>query len=119
VPGIASIGQKSTQNGYKADYGILLDMVGAPGATFYKEEISMYYAAHVVNKVWDIAQNLGYGQYFLNEKMGAITDDHLYVNRIAGIPSIDIIQYDKFAAKGFGQFGIPPTILWKILIKLH
>jgi Zn-dependent M28 family amino/carboxypeptidase len=92
------------KNGYKADYGILLDMVGAPGATFYKEEISMYYAAHVVNKVWDIAQNLGYGQYFLNEKMGAITDDHLYVNRIAGIPSIDIIQYDKFAAKGFGQY---------------
>lgn len=92
------------KNGYKADYGILLDMVGAPGATFYKEEISMYYAAHVVNKVWDIAQNLGYGQYFLNEKMGAITDDHLYVNRIAGIPSIDIIQYDKYSSKGFGHY---------------
>lgn len=92
------------KSGYKADYGILLDMVGAPGATFYKEQISMHYAAHIVKKVWDKAQSLGFGQYFINEELGAITDDHLYINRIAGIPSIDIIQYDKYSSKGFGHY---------------
>ena len=92
------------KNGYKADYGILLDMVGAPGATFYKEQISMHYAAHIVKKVWDKAQTLGFSQYFINEELGAITDDHLYINRIAGIPSIDIIQYDKYSSKGFGHY---------------
>lgn len=92
------------KSGYKADYGILLDMVGAPGATFYKEQISMHYAAHIVKKVWDKAQKLGFSQHFINEELGAITDDHLYINRIAGIPSIDIIQYDKYSSKGFGHY---------------
>ena len=78
--------------GYQAKYGILLDMVGAPGATFYKESISMEYASHVVEKVWGTASTLGFGSYFLNETGGAITDDHLYVNQLAGIPTIDIIQ---------------------------
>ena len=92
------------KSGYKANYGILLDMVGAPGATFYKEQISMHYAAHIVKKVWDKAQSLGFSQYFINEELGAITDDHLYINRITGIPSIDIIQYDKYSSKGFGHY---------------
>lgn len=90
--------------GYTAKYGILLDMVGAPDATFYKEEISMHYAGHVVNKVWAAAEQLGFGQYFRDENIGGITDDHLYVNRIAGIPSIDIIQYNKDSNQGFGHY---------------
>ncbi len=90
--------------GYTAKYGILLDMVGAPGATFYKEQISMYYAAHVVNKVWSAAEKLGFGQYFVNAQGGAVTDDHLYVNKMANIPSIDIIQYDPNTDSGFGAY---------------
>lgn len=90
--------------GYQARYGILLDMVGAPAATFYKEMISMNYAAHVVEKVWTTASTLGFGSYFLNENGGGITDDHLYVNQIAGIPTIDIIQYDQQGSTGFGEY---------------
>lgn len=90
--------------GYRAKYGMLLDMVGAPGATFYKEQISMYYAAHVVNKVWSAAEKLGFSQYFVNAQGGAVTDDHLYVNKMAGIPSIDIIQYDPNTESGFGAY---------------
>ncbi len=89
---------------YKAKYGILLDMVGAPGATFYKEQISMYYAAHVVNKVWSTASKLSFGQYFVDKQGGGITDDHLYVNKIADIPSIDIIQYNPNSEHGFGSY---------------
>lgn len=89
---------------YHARYGILLDMVGAPNATFYREQISEYFASHVINKVWMKARNLGFDNYFINIQGGAITDDHLYVNQIAKIPSIDIIQYDLSSNSSFGHY---------------
>jgi len=89
---------------YKAKYGILLDMVGAPDATFYKEEYSMYYAGSVVEKVWSNARMLGYGKYFVDKKGGAIMDDHIPVNQNLRIPSIDIIQHDKSTNTGFGWY---------------
>ena len=90
--------------GYIARYGILLDMVGAPGATFCREQSSEYFAGSVVNNVWSQAKSLGFGQYFKDEKGGAITDDHVYVNKIIGIPSIDIIHYDPNSQSGFGEY---------------
>ena len=87
-------------SGYKARFGILLDMVGAPDATFYKEYYSQFYAAHVVKKVWTAALNLGFKQYFKDVDGGGIIDDHYYVNSIAGIPSIDIIH-----TSADGRFG--------------
>ncbi len=41
--------------GYKAQYGVLLDMVGASGAMFFREYMSDYYASRVVDKVWNRA----------------------------------------------------------------
>ncbi len=90
--------------GYQARYGILLDMVGAPGATFYKEQISMYYAPNIVEKVWSVAQKLGFGNYFVNEQGGGVTDDHVYVNKLLQIPSIDIIHYNSNSGHGFGDY---------------
>ena len=90
--------------GYTARFGILLDMVGAPQATFYREQASDYYAESVVTKVWSQAQSLGFGNYFRNQKGGAITDDHIFVNKISGIPSIDIIHYDPNSGSGFGSY---------------
>lgn len=78
---------------YGAKFGILLDMVGAKGATFYREEISATYASEALNKVWGTAQKLGYSNYFLNQAMGSMTDDHKYVNELAQVPCIDIIDY--------------------------
>jgi len=78
---------------YGAKFGILLDMVGAKGATFYREEISATYASEALNKVWGTAQKLGYSNYFLNQVMGSMTDDHKYVNELAQVPCIDIIDY--------------------------
>lgn len=91
-------------NSYTARFGILLDMVGSPDATFYRDQISEHYAANVVSKVWDKASNLGFEKYFINKPGGAITDDHLYVNQIAGIPSIDIIHYNPNNQHGFGDY---------------
>ena len=78
--------------GYKAYYGILLDMVGGPNPNFPKEYYSQGYAAWVSNKVWHRASDLGYRQYFSNELGTMISDDHIPMNQVAGIPTIDIID---------------------------
>lgn len=79
--------------GYSAYYGVLLDMVGAKGATFMKEGYSTQFAAEVVNNLWQTASKLGYSQYFVDQAGGAITDDHIAPNLIAKIPTVDIIHY--------------------------
>lgn len=78
--------------GYKANYGILLDMVGGKKPSFMKEYYSQGYAAWLSNKVWRTAQDLGYYEYFTNELGDPVSDDHLPLNEIAGIPTIDIID---------------------------
>jgi len=90
--------------GYTARFGILLDMVGGKNATFFREQSSDYYAGSVVSNVWSQAKSLGFSQYFVDQKGGAITDDHIYVNKIIGIPSIDIIQFDPNSKSGFGFY---------------
>src|SRR5258706_393745 len=77
--------------GYSANYGILLDMVGARNATFLQEGNSMHYAPSVVNNVWSVAQRLGFSSQFLYQQSGPITDDHVYPNELLNIPCIDII----------------------------
>ena len=89
---------------YYPKYAILLDMVGASGAKFYKEGYSMQTAAGVMNRVWSIAKQIGYGDFFVNETSPAITDDHYFINTMLQIPSIDIIQYDKETKSGFGSY---------------
>ncbi len=82
-------------------YGVLLDMVGDPSATFPREYFSVQYAQPYVEKVWRTAAKLGYGRYFVNQNAYPITDDHYYVNTIAGVPCVDIIDYKPNAETGF------------------
>lgn len=86
---------------YRAYYGILLDMVGARGSTFYMEGASMQFAPKIVKKVWVAAHDLGHGSYFPKRTASGVTDDHIFVNRDAKIPMIDIIHYDPASKKGF------------------
>lgn len=81
-------------------YGILLDMVGGNECVFQKEQYSLYYAPNVVNKVWATANRLGFGNYFKSEEGGAVTDDHVQVNR-TGIRCIDIIASDSKTKMNF------------------
>lgn len=87
--------------GYSANYGILLDMVGAKDPVFMMEYYSMYYAPHIVKKVWKKAAEIGHGQHFLFEEGGIVMDDHIPVNEIMRIPMIDIIHYDPSTESGF------------------
>lgn len=89
--------------GYSARYAILLDMVGAPNARFCREQASEYFAQSVVGTVWSRAGELGFGKYFINKTGGSVTDDHIYINRLAGIPTIDIIDFDPDNG-GFGAY---------------
>ena len=82
-------------------YGMVLDMVGAPDASFPRELYSTQYAANYQQQIWNTAEKLGYGNYFNNQQSYPITDDHYYVNYIAGIPCVDIIHYDIRNATGF------------------
>ncbi len=86
---------------YSANYGILLDMVGARNATFQMEGYSMKYAPSIVKKIWDTANRLGYSATFLYKQSGYITDDHVYPNQLLNIPCVDII----YQSTQTGTFG--------------
>lgn len=81
-------------DGYVANYGILLDMVGGPNSVFYKEGYSVRMASSVVDRIWAAGQRLGYGSYFRSEMAGYVTDDHLQICH-SGIPCADVIASDK------------------------
>ena len=88
---------------YYPRYGILLDMVGAKNAIFKYEAVSKYFAERILNKVWGVASDLGYSQYFQYETTPEIMDDHYYINTIAKIPTIDIIEHDNKTTSGFNK----------------
>jgi hypothetical protein len=90
--------------GYNAEYGILLDMVGAQDAVFLFEQHSLSQAKWLLQKVWKNASGLGHHKYFRSFEGGFITDDHYFISTLAGIPTIDIIHYDQNTGSGFGDF---------------
>ena len=93
--------RKKHKKNYRARYGINLDMVGAKNPRFAKEEVSRQYASKVLDKVWKLAQNMGYSDMFVNDFTNGLTDDHTFINRIAKIPMIDIINQPKGSKTGF------------------
>lgn len=87
----------------RPEFGILLDMVGGEGAQFYKEGISLQYAPDIVDRVWEAAKSAGFEAYFPITRGGMVTDDHYPLNKIAAIPTIDIIpHYPDCAQSTFG-----------------
>jgi hypothetical protein len=86
---------------YRAKYGILLDMVGAKDAVFTQEGVSMHFASDIVRNVWAKAHALGLGHYFHNQETSPLIDDHLHINQICQIPTIDIIDRRTNTLSGF------------------
>ena len=84
--------KQAAKEGYRAEYGILLDMVGSANASFYREYYSERFASSFVNEIWQTAARLGYGDLFINQSGGGVTDDHVFVNRMLHIPCVDIID---------------------------
>ena len=90
--------------GYSAQFGILLDMVGAKGAVFPREGYSANNAPQLLSQVWNVAAELGYGGSFPNRDGGFVTDDHVFVMQNARIPTIDIISIPNAPPHSFGAY---------------
>lgn len=74
---------------------ILLDMVGGENAQFRREIFSQRSAPQLCDRIWQTAAEEGFQNYFINQTGGAITDDHVeFIN--AGIPAIDIIEFNPY-----------------------
>lgn len=73
-------------------WGIHLDMVGARGATFLYEGYSRTYAPLLLERLWQVAAQLGYQTYFLPLEGDPIIDDPYYLSSQAKIPMINIIH---------------------------
>ena len=61
---------------------------------FSQEEISRQYSGYHLNKIWKLGDYLGYGNYLKKKIAPPLTDDHTYINKLAQIPTLDIIHYD-------------------------
>src|SRR5690606_7279585 len=72
---------------------LLVDMVADTEQVFPKEGYSVQFAPDIVDEIWDIAAELGYGDHFPQEVRSPVTDDHVpFLQR--GIPAVDIIDLD-------------------------
>ena len=94
--------EQALATGYTARYAVNLDMVGGRDTHFRMEAFSRNYAQPLVDMVWHLAEQLGYGETFVLRDGGYVTDDHVHVNRIAHIPAIDIISHSNDRRSSFG-----------------
>ena len=78
--------------GWKADFGILLDMVGDRTLELPMEGYSWNAARDLTEAIWRRAEELGLPAF--QRRLGpAIMDDHLPLIQ-SGLPTIDIIDFD-------------------------
>ncbi|MBP5771876.1 MAG: M28 family peptidase [Bacteroidaceae bacterium] len=94
--------EQAFASGYTARYAINLDMVGGRGARFEMEGFSRQSALPLVNMVWHLAGQLGYGNIFVLRKGGYVKDDHVPVSQLARIPAIDIVPHVDDGDSSFG-----------------
>ncbi|MBX3442166.1 MAG: M28 family peptidase [Planctomyces sp.] len=73
--------------------GVVLDMVADKDLRIYYEGFSLRYARPVAESVWKTAEKIGVKQ-FVARRRHEVRDDHLPLNQIAKIPTIDIIDFD-------------------------
>lgn len=78
---------------YRPLFGVLWDMIGDRDLNIYQEQHSVQAAPEVVQRVWQLATELGYDDYFIREVIEGITDDHLPLIK-KGLRVIDVIDID-------------------------
>ncbi|MFO1021102.1 MAG: M28 family peptidase [Planctomycetales bacterium] len=78
---------------HKYIYGLVVDMIGDRNLAIYQEKNSVKYAPKLVKSVWDVAQKLEVRE-FIPKVRHEVQDDHLPLNDVARIPTIDLIDFD-------------------------
>ncbi|HEV8380445.1 MAG TPA: M28 family peptidase [Gemmatimonadales bacterium] len=79
--------------GYTTLFAVLFDMVGDKDLQFQQEGYSMVNAPEVVQRVWQMAQRLGYSRVFQPRTGQTLIDDHVPLQQ-AGIRAIDVIDFE-------------------------
>ena len=87
-------------SGPKPRYAIVLDMVGDRDARFRPEENSLRFAEEATRRIWALANVMGQDSVFSEERVGAITDDHVELAK-AGIPGVLVIDYEHGPANAY------------------
>ena len=73
-------------------YAILLDMIGDADLEIYQDAYSSQFAPQLMNRIWSKAAELGFHEFI--PSVGYIVyDDHVPLLE-AGIPSVDLIDFD-------------------------
>lgn len=82
-------------------WGVLLDMVGDKHLQIYREINSMRTREQreLVAAIWNTARELGVRE-FIHANKYEIRDDHIPLNNIARIPTINIIDFEYPTARG-------------------
>ena len=75
---------------YRPEAVVIVDMIGDADLNIYKERNSN---PILTEEIWEIAAELGYEQSFIPEPKYSMFDDHTPFLE-AGIPAIDIIDFD-------------------------
>lgn len=83
---------QNTVRGYHPEFAILLDLVGDADQQLYIEQNSYRYARKIVDRIWNMAEQMGIPE-FIPEVKFDVYDDHLNLLEI-GIPAIVIIDFD-------------------------
>jgi len=85
------------QEGYAPLMAVLFDMVGAKNLAIPVEQYSQAFAPEVVDRVWHVADSLGYGSIFQRQPGPSLIDDHTMLQH-AGIHAIDVVDFDGYHA---------------------
>lgn len=86
--------------GYPPLFAVLWDMVGDKEQQFYHEYNSVAFAPEVVQRVWKVAADMGYGQVFVPRVRDTLIDDHVALQQV-GIHAIDVVDFNYGPGNGY------------------
>lgn len=86
---------KAEPPAYRYRWAVLLDMIGDADLQLFQERNSTWWpdSKPLVDAIWATAARLGVRE-FIAQKKHEVSDDHLPLHDIAGIPACDIIDFD-------------------------
>jgi Zn-dependent M28 family amino/carboxypeptidase len=86
------LGSKAFVDGleFQPEAAVVVDMIGDADQNIYIERNS---TPELVQEIWGVAAELGYGQSFISRPNYSMLDDHTPFLQ-AGIPAVDIIDFD-------------------------
>jgi len=78
--------------GYPPLFAVLFDMVGDKDLHLPYEQNSQAFAPEVVDRVWSVADSIGYGNVFVQQPGSSLIDDHVALQH-ANIHAIDVVDF--------------------------